>query len=114
MSYRPLARDSSVGYRRAGKPLTLLALISGENQTGEQNADVAATTVPSQGGRPVISLGDANGNGRSGCQAYNFCCTRCKPGEACPRYLAVWKSSRRRVDGVEVDATTQPERAVKF
>ena len=23
---------------------------------------------------------------RSTCQAYNFCCTRCKPGEACPRY----------------------------
>ena len=29
--------------------------------------------------------GDANGNGRSSCQSYNFCCTRCKPGEACPR-----------------------------
>ena len=30
--------------------------------------------------------GAANGSGRSTCQAYNFCCTRCKPGEACPRY----------------------------
>ena len=28
--------------------------------------------------------------------------------------IAVWKSSRRRVDGVEVDATIQHERAVKF
>ena len=31
--------------RRAGKALALLALIGGENQTGEQNADVAVTTV---------------------------------------------------------------------
>ena len=51
MSYRPLARDSLLGDRRAGKPLALLALISGENQTGEQNADVAATTVPSRAPR---------------------------------------------------------------
>ena len=29
-------------------------------------------------------------------------------------YFTVWKSSRRRVDGVEVDATSQHERAVKF
>ena len=51
VSYRPLARDSSVGDRRAGKPLALLTLISGENQTGEQNADIAATTVPSRAPR---------------------------------------------------------------
>ena len=29
-------------------------------------------------------------------------------------YFTVWKSSRRRVDSVEVDATSQHERAVKF
>ena len=39
MSYRPLAPDYSVGLE-AIKPLALLALISGENQTGEQNAAV--------------------------------------------------------------------------
>ena len=39
------------GTGESAKPLTLLALISGENQTGEQNADVAATTVPSQAPR---------------------------------------------------------------
>ena len=50
MSYRPLAPDYSVGLE-AIKPLALLALISGENQTGEQNADVAATTVPSRAPR---------------------------------------------------------------
>ena len=45
VSYRPVA-DSSSGDRRAGKPLALLALISGENQTARsKNADVAVTTV---------------------------------------------------------------------
>ncbi len=40
-SWIPLSGD-----RRAGKPLALLALISGENQTARsKNADVAVTTV---------------------------------------------------------------------
>ena len=33
VSYRPLARINLSGWRRAGKPLASLALISGENQT---------------------------------------------------------------------------------
>ena len=43
-----------------------MARISGENQTGEQNADVAATTVPSQAARespqegPVDRAGQAS------------------------------------------------------
>ena len=48
------------------KPLALLALISGENQTGEQNADVAATTsrpklrVSRREERPVNKAGYAS------------------------------------------------------
>ena len=52
VSYRPLAPDYSVGGQASRQSRwRLSALISGKNQTGEQNADVAATTVPSRAPR---------------------------------------------------------------
>ena len=46
VSYRPLARASSVGVQASRKPLALLARIRGDrSDRAQQNADVAVTTV---------------------------------------------------------------------